>query len=169
MASILFTSGTTVSPKAVQLTHANFTANAEALLAVHKLDESDELLSVLPMYHAFEFTAGFCVPFLRGATVTYVDRLNGAEILAAMQATGTTKMLVVPRLLQLFHQAVESNLAEAGMVKRGLFRMLGIASDLTGWRLGRRLFGAVHRRFGGRLQMFVCGGSRLDPELFDTF
>ena len=169
VASILFTSGTTVSPKAVQLTHANLIANAKALLAVHKVSESDELLSVLPMYHAFEFTAGFCVPILSGATVTYVDRLNGPEILAAMQATGTTKMLVVPRLLQLFHQAIESNLAEAGMMKRGLFRMLGIASDLTGWRLGRRLFGAVHRRFGGRLQMFVCGGSRLDPELFDTF
>lgn len=169
VASILFTSGTTVSPKAVQLSHANFIANARALLEYHSVDTSDELLSVLPMYHAFEFTGGFLVPLLRGATITYVERLNGPEILTAMQATGTTKMLAVPRLLQLFHQSIESALADSGAVKRGIFRMLGLLSDLSGRRFARTLFRSVHRKFGGRLRMFVCGGSRLDPELFDVF
>ncbi len=168
VASILFTSGTTVSPKAVQLTHRNLLANAKALVKVHGVGPADEMLSVLPMYHAFEFTAGFLVPLVSGATITYIEQLKGPEILAAMQATGTSVMLVVPRLLRLFMDSIESTVASSGAAKRAGFRLARMVSDLTGGRLARRVFGAVHRRFGGRLRMFVTGGSRLDPELFDV-
>jgi long-chain acyl-CoA synthetase len=169
VASILFTSGTTVSPKAVLLTHRNFIANASALVKVHPAGPTDQLLSVLPMYHAFEFTGGFLVPLISGATITYVEQLKGPEILSAMQSTGTTIMLVVPRLLRMLYDSIESAVAESGLLKRFAFRFLGFLSDVTGRRFGRRLFGAVHRRFGGSLRMFVCGGSRLDPELFESF
>ena len=169
VASILFTSGTTVSPKAVQLTHRNLIANATSLVKVHAVDTTDQILSVLPMYHAFEFTGGFMVPMVCGATITYVDELKGPQMLAAMQATGTTIMLVVPRLLRMFNDSIENGVATGGLLKRGLFRVLRITSAATGHRFARRLFGVVHRRFGGRLRMFVCGGSRLDPELFDAF
>ncbi len=169
VASILFTSGTTVSPKAVQLTHRNFMANAAALVQTHTLTAQDELLSILPMYHAFEFTGGFLVPLFSGATTTYVEELKGPQILAAMQATGTTIMLVVPRLLQMFHDSIANAVAASSLPKRVMFRILRVLSDVTGHRLGRRLFGAVHSRFGGRLRMFVSGGSRLDPELFRAF
>jgi len=169
VASILFTSGTTVSPKAVPLTHRNLLSNARALLQMHRVQSGDQLLSVLPLYHAFEFTAGFLVPLIGGATITYVDRMKGPEILSAMQTTGTTKMLVVPRLLRLFHDTIEQRVAEAGVIGRTVVRTFGALSDATGYRLGRFLFGAVHRRFGGHLRMFVCGGSRLDPELYDAF
>jgi len=168
VASVLFTSGTTVAPKAVPLTHGNFMANADALLAVHSIGPADELLSVLPMYHVFEFTAGFMIPLLRGATITYVDQLKGAEIVSAMQATGTTILLVVPRLLRMFYDSIE-NAAAGGLIRRAAFRTFGRFSDWSGHRLGRRLFSAVHKSFGGRLRMIVCGGSRLEPDLFLSF
>ncbi len=169
VASVLFTSGTTISPKAVQLTHRNLIANAAALVKVHSVGATDEMVSVLPMYHVFEFTGGFLVPLLSGATITYVEQLKGPEILSAMQATGTTAMLVVPRLLRMFHDSIEGNVSASGVFKRASFRFLGSISDLTGHRIGRQLFGTVHKRFGGRLRMFVSGGSRLDPELFTAF
>ncbi|MEK7732529.1 MAG: AMP-binding protein, partial [Planctomycetota bacterium] len=169
VASILFTSGTTVAPKAVPLTHGNFMANADALLAVHSIGPADEFLSVLPMYHVFEFTGGFLIPLLSGATITYVDQLKGAEIVSAMQATGTTIMLVVPRLLRMFYDSIENAAAAGGSIRRTAFRALGRLSDWSGHNLGRRLFGAVHKNFGGRLRMLVCGGSRLEPELFLGF
>jgi long-chain acyl-CoA synthetase len=127
------------------------------------------LLSVLPMYHAFEFTGGFLVPLVSGATITYVDQLKGPEILSAMRATGTTIMLVVPRLLKMFRDSIELAVATSGWHKRAGFRFLGFLSDATGYRLGRSLYRAVHKRFGGRLQMFVSGGSRLEPDLFYAF
>ena len=169
IASILFTSGTTVTPKAVPLTHDNLIANATALRQVHPAHPNDEFLSVLPMYHAFEFTGGFLTPLASGATVTYVESLKGSEIRGAMQATGTTVMLVVPRLLRMFHDAITNKVATAGLVRRGLFRILGGLSALTRRRFARQLFRTVHGEFGGRLRMLVSGGSRLDPELFDAF
>ena len=168
-ASILFTSGTTIAPRVVPLTHANFLANAQALLEVQPVYSTDEFLSVLPMYHAFEFTAGFLVPLVCGATVTYVEQLKGAEIVSAMRATGTTIMMVVPRLLRMFHDSIESTVAAGGWLRRGLFRFLLFASRATGRRFASYLFAGVHRGFGGRLRMFVCGGSRLEPDLFDAF
>ncbi len=169
IASILFTSGTTVAPKAVPLTHRNFLANASALIDVHPIFPNDELLSVLPMYHAFEFTGGFIVPLACGATITYLDQVKGAEIKAAMQATGTTVMLVVPRFIRMLYDAITGQVFAAGRVKRGVFRLLGWLSDKTGRRFGRTLFAPVHKSFGGRLRMFVSGASRLDPELFESF
>lgn len=169
VASILFTSGTTVSPKAVQLTHRNFISNARALVEVHPIESTDELLSVLPMYHAFEFTAGFLVPVVGGATISYVDQLKGTEIQSVMQATGTTIMLVVPRLLRMFWDSIERGVSESGFLARGGFKTLQALSEWSGRRLARPLFRSVRGRFGGRLGMFVCGGSRLDPDLFHRF
>lgn len=168
-ASILFTSGTTVAPKAVQLTHRNFIANTRALLERHPLRPSDEFLSVLPIYHAFEFTGGFLAPLSSGATITYLDQLKGPEIVAAMQATGTTMMLVVPRLLRMFHDSIRTRVATLSAFKQFVFRWLERLSEWTGRRFGRVLFGSIHRQFGGRLRMFVSGGSALDPELFHAF
>ena len=169
IASILFTSGTTVSPKAVPLTHRNLLANAQALIDVHPAFHGDQFLSVLPAYHAFEFMGGMLVPIAAGSSITYVEQLGGAAVRAAMQETGTTVMLVVPRLLRVFHDAISSQLASAGLIKRMAFRVLGGLSAMTGRRYARRLFAPVHNGFGGRLRMLVSGGSRLDPDLHDSF
>ncbi len=169
IASILFTSGTTVAPKAVPLTHNNFLANVRSIIELQSLRSEENYLSVLPLYHAFEFTAGLLTALFTGATITYVEHLKGPEIVATMQSTGTTAMLVVPRLLKLFHDSIQRKVDEAGSVARTAFRAMGRLSDFSGGRLGRALFGKVHRGFGGRLRKFYCGGSALDPALHVAF
>lgn len=169
VASILFTSGTTVSPKAVRLTHRNFIANASSLIKVHAVSSSDQLLSVLPLYHVFEFTGGFVVPLVCGATITYVEQFKGPEIIHAMQATGTTIMLVVPKLLRMFHDSIQHQVAAAGLFRRGAFRLMRWLAGFMNLEMRRILFRTVQKRFGGRLRMFVCGGSALTPDLFDAF
>lgn len=167
-ASILFTSGTTVQAKSVPLTHGNLISNARALLQVHRLFPSDELLSVLPMYHAFEFTGGFLCPFASGATITYIAEMKGQEIRNAMKATGTTVMLVVPRLLQSFLDAIEMQMS-AVVLGRSAYRLAGFFSEMGGLGFGRLLFTPIHNRFGGHVRMFVSGGSRLEPALWKSF
>lgn len=167
IASILFTSGTTVAPKAVPLTHRNLIANAQGFLQIHPVKPTDELLSVLPLYHSFEFTGGFFAPISGGATITYVDQLKGPEITAAMQATGTTVMLVVPRLLRMFLDSIERKAMSTGGIRATMFRLLRFGSRMTGDRYARTFFAPVHRAFGGHLRMFVCGGSRLEPDLLE--
>lgn len=169
LASILFTSGTTVAPKAVPLTHGNLLANARAMLKIHRLRSNERFCSVLPLYHAFEFTCGFLVPLCIGATITYVEELKAPRVLDALQASRATIMLAVPRLLKLFHDGIQSQVAQSGAVTRAAFKGCGRLSDLSGHRLGPLLYRAVHRRFGGHFRKFISGGSALDPELYHAF
>src|SRR5262249_19001950 len=59
-ASIIFTSGTASDPKGAVHTHRSFLANVFGVLRfTPQLGRDDEMLSVLPLYHALEFTCGF--------------------------------------------------------------------------------------------------------------
>lgn len=167
-ALILFTSGTTVEPKAVPLTHDNVLANVRDLVPI-MLCSRERLVSVLPIHHVFEFTVGQLVPLVGGATISYVPELKPAEINWMMNATQPTMLVAVPRLLELLHGGIRSSVEAGGPALRALFRVLFALSAATGGRAGRRLFGKVHRRFGGSLRRVATGGSALRPDLGRTF
>lgn len=164
-ASIIFTSGTLLSPKGVVLTHRNFLSNVRDLLDATPFRADDRWLSVLPMYHALEFTGGFLVPMSTGATITYLDRLNLPRMLAAMQSVRPTHLLCVPRLLQLIAAGIRRKVAEKGRIAQSVFSALRIASRLTGGLLGKKCFAKIHQQFGGSFRNICSGGSPLDPEV----
>ena len=171
LASIPFTSGTTLAPKGVPLTHGNFLADLRALLAVVKVRREDEFLSVLPLYHVLGFTGGFLAPLSVGATVTFVERLTPKALLEAMQATRTTVIISVPRLMILLVRAIQARAAGSPRSAQLVFAVL-LALARVCRRLGARglraaLFRGVHTRFGGRLRMLVSGGAALPSEVYD--
>ncbi|RME00551.1 MAG: AMP-dependent synthetase, partial [Deltaproteobacteria bacterium] len=69
VASLIFTSGTTGTPKGVMLTHENFCGMIAALAPVFPLGGGDCALSVLPLHHTFEFTCGLLLPLASGARI----------------------------------------------------------------------------------------------------
>jgi long-subunit acyl-CoA synthetase (AMP-forming) len=71
LAVILYTSGTTSDPKGVMLTHANLDAEAKAIFNFIRIDESDAILGVLPLFHALAQMANLLVPFSSGCRVVY--------------------------------------------------------------------------------------------------
>lgn len=172
LASLLFTSGTTVEPKGVMLTHANFVANAMAVSEVLEPLESDRFLSVLPLHHAFEFTAGFLIPMLGGATVHHVEVLRAQEVLDAMRLNEITVMLGVPRLFKLFRDGIQSRIQSAGPARQLLLEvgeMACLAGEVFGAEWRPRIFRKIHEAFGGHIRVFVSGGAALDPEIFHFF
>jgi long-chain acyl-CoA synthetase len=169
LASILFTSGTTVAPKGVMLTHANFVANVRAVADFLVATPEDRFLSVLPLHHSFEFTCGFLGPLWVGARITYLSAVNSQEILAALRERGVTVLLGVPRLYQLLAQGIEERLAAAGPGARRAARALTRLGAAGGMRARRALHWHVHRALGGRVRLLVSGGAPLDPDLFDRF
>ncbi|MBB1472352.1 AMP-binding protein [Luteimonas sp. MC1782] len=68
VASIMYTSGTTGRPKGVTLTHANFAANVDAIIAYLALDAADSAISVLPFHYAY------------GASVLHTHLAIGARV-----------------------------------------------------------------------------------------
>ena len=168
IASILFTSGTTVAPKAVPLTHANYLANVRDLVPLMRLSR-ERLLSVLPIHHVFEQMVGLLVPLTGASTISYVAEIKPAEINWMMATTRPTVLAAVPRLLELLHGGIFQSVKAGGPMLAVVFKILFALSRLTGARYGHRLFGKVHRRFGGSLRRIATGGSALEPSLGRSF
>src|SRR5690606_10981319 len=101
LASLIFTSGTTGTPKGVMLTHRNFAALVARLSGSFELGEGDGLLSVLPLHHTFEFACGFLTPFSLGAEVSYIDELTSDRLGEVLEDGRITAMIAVPALFQL--------------------------------------------------------------------
>ena len=57
-AVILYTSGTTGTPKGAELTHANLGRNAEIAVGLFGIAEDDVVLGALPLFHSFGQTCG---------------------------------------------------------------------------------------------------------------
>ncbi|MCX8156481.1 MAG: AMP-binding protein [Verrucomicrobiae bacterium] len=172
LASLLFTSGTTVEPKGVMLTHANFVANAMAVSEVLEPLESDRFLSVLPLHHAFEFTAGFLIPMLGGASIYHLEQLKAQEVLDAMRLNEITVMLGVPRLFKLFRDGIQARIQAAGLAGQLMLEageLACLAGEVFGANWRPRIFRKVHEAFGGHIRVFVSGGAALDPDIFHYF
>src|ERR671916_436303 len=114
VASLIFTSGTTGQPKGVMLSHKNLTNMVSMLASVFEMDTGDGILSVLPLYHTFEFSTGFLTPISRGTQITYLPDLSGEELARAIKNGHVTGMVGVPALWELLHRRIMSRLRENG-------------------------------------------------------
>ncbi len=168
-ASLIFTSGTTGQPKGVMLTHKNLTNMVSMLSSVFDMDTSDGVLSVLPLYHTFEFSTGFLTPFSRGTQITYLEELNSDELARAVKDGHVTGMVGVPALWELLHRRINNRLHENNVwVGRAADIMMsanGWLRDNTPLNLGQILFRPIHQGLGGHIRYFISGGSSLNEKV----
>ena len=163
VAEIVFTSGTTGNPKGVLLTHANVVANVRSAHAALRPTAEFRLLSVLPLSHMFEQTAGLFLPLYVGARVHYATSLQPPVIMKTLRRHRVTAMAVVPQVLELLLHGIESEVRRRGALRnwRAAHR-LAPSLPIPARRL---LFRRVHRELGGRLELFVSGGAALSPDV----
>ncbi len=98
-AVILYTSGTTGTPKGAEITHLNVTMNVVAS-AMHSfdIDENDVVLGCLPLFHTFGQTCCMNTAFYVGATVVMLPRFDGAQALELMVKEKCTIFMGVPTM-----------------------------------------------------------------------
>ena len=173
VASLIFTSGTTGTPKGVMLSHRNFAALVAKLAGTFDIGVGDGILSVLPLHHTFEFSAGFLTPFSRGAEIAYIDELSADRIGEVLEKGHVTGMVGVPALWQLFHRKITQEMASRPKLVEELFKgLMGINAQLRDRRdinLGKLLFWPVHKKFGGNIRFLVSGGSALSEDVHKAF
>jgi long-chain acyl-CoA synthetase len=159
---LVFTSGTTGTPKGVMLAHDNVLASVGAMhRVVPPLDH--RVVSLLPLSHLFEQAVALCYALDVGANVLYVRSRNPRIIFESIRDHRTTSMVVVPQILELFWSAIEREVEKSGRAAT-FNRLRGIARRLP-YALRRVLFRRVHAQLGGGLRIFVSSGAFLPPAL----
>lgn len=173
VASLIFTSGTTGQPKGVMLSHKNFTAMTAKLAGAFTLYKHDALLSVLPLHHTFEFSAGFLMPLMHGASITYLEEIDADALGDALEDGGVTGMVGVPALWQLLERKIWKNISDRGiLVERAFETVVDLnrsMRDTLGFGFGKVAFWPVHRKLGGRLRLLISGGSALPADTMKSF
>ena len=162
-AEIIFTSGTTGDPKGVVLTHRNIVSNVEAAADRIPGKPSYRFLSLLPLSHMLEQSAGHFLPLRAGATIAYPSSRQSGVIKRTIKQEKITTIVAVPQILTLLMNGIEREVERLGKKVRWN-RAHNLAARLP-LVLRRRLFASVRRELGSSLEFFPCGGSYLDPEL----
>ena len=169
IASLLYTSGTTGTPKAVPLSHRNLASDATALIEAGLIGARDRVLMPLPLHHTYPFTVGMLMVLGLGARILMPAGVTGPAITGAAKAGKATAMLGVPSLYEAVWQSIEARVKASGRRKERLFRRLlsiSRASRTTiGLPIGRLLFRSVHGAVGPSLGILGCGGAKLDERL----
>ncbi|GAA1477832.1 hypothetical protein GCM10009623_22780 [Nocardioides aestuarii] len=97
-AVVLYTSGTTGSPKGAELTHSNMRRNAEACRGFLGLTEQSVVFGGLPLFHSFGQTVCMNTGFLVGATLTLLPRFEPGAALEVIQRDEVTLVGAVPTM-----------------------------------------------------------------------
>jgi long-chain acyl-CoA synthetase len=162
IAEIVFTSGTTGSPKGVLITHRNIVANItpiEREVSAYRryiwLFRPIRFLGLLPLSHMFGQALTIFLPPLVRAAVVFVKGYNPDEIVAQVRRHRITLVVTVPRVLEMLRDRVRrlaSRCAHPTPAQQSLPRRL--------WR-----YREAHRLLGWKCGGFVVGGAPLEPEL----
>ena len=156
IASIIYTSGTTGRSKGAMLTHGNFTAQLSAVLQYFTVYTWDNFLLVLPLHHAFAFTANFLVPLKSMCESSMVENLR--TIPENMREVSPTVLLAVPLLAEKMLNSIQAKLKKNTVAK--VMITLGMSKII-----GKK----VVENLGGRLRLIICGGAASDPAMLRAY
>jgi len=175
IAVILYTSGTTGTPKGVVLEHRNIAHNLRVLPPLVDIRAGDVWVSVLPPWHSFEMTVQLAA-FSLGCCTVYSDKRRLRDDLRAYRPHFFAS---VPRVWESVREGALKAIREKGPLARALFRAALFASRLRLRGnplllpldlLGRKLFyGKIRAATGGRLKCAISGGGYLPLEVDEFF
>jgi len=98
-AVILYTSGTTGTPKGAELTHANLLANVDVTSrTLAQISEEDVVLGALPLFHSFGQTCGLNTSVSAGACLDLIPRFDPGKALETIDHDRVTIFQGVPTM-----------------------------------------------------------------------
>ncbi len=106
LATVIFSSGSTGSPKGVMLSHYNVASNIQQVGQAFALGKDDRILGVLPFFHSFGFTGTLWLPGILGSAAVYhPNPVDGRGIGSLVSDYNVTFLLATPTFLQIYMRA----------------------------------------------------------------
>ena len=126
LATIIFTSGTTGTPKGVMLTHKNFLAQLDEIPERIYINPGDRALSVLPVWHVFEREVEYVI-LIQGGAICYSKPI-GSILLADFKKLNPHLLPAVPRVFEAVYDGVTKKMRKTGGLVLKLFNFfVGVA------------------------------------------
>ena len=160
-AAMLYTSGTTGSPKGVMLSFNNLNTEMEGLYEKGIFDYRDQILAILPFHHVLPLTASVLLMLKYQTSIVFVEKIASKEIFDALEKNRVTAIIGVPRVFKLFYDGIKQQI-DAKFITRFIYKMM---SNVKSLKIKRKVFAKVHKKFGGHLDFIVVGGAKMDPEI----
>ncbi|MEO1067270.1 MAG: AMP-binding protein [Pseudomonadota bacterium] len=146
-ALMLFTSGTTSTPKVVELSQANLGAQIDTFLKVYDYDADSRILNPLPLHFTDGLLHGPIIAFLTGATLYRPKQLDFTamgDLLHGIYRDRISHFIVVPALLAIIDRLHDDFKTAFDTPD---FRYIRSSGD----RLPDALWSSIQERFGVRV------------------
>jgi long-chain acyl-CoA synthetase len=165
-AAILFTSGTTGTPKGVTLSHRNLVADCYLSQANLRVLPTDVFYALMPIHHSYTMTAVFLICVSSGAEVLFGQKMVSKHILEDLKRGRVTMFLGVPMLFNRLLIGIRKGLREKGLAAFALIRGLMLASGLVKklFRVnpGKKMFGFLLKKVSlENIRICISGGGPL--------
>ena len=164
LATIVYTSGTTGFSKGVMLTHRALMVNVRFFLDHVTLQPGDNIVSFLPLAHAFGCAFDFLSPYFAGCHVTFVEKIPTPKVLlAAFADLKPVVVMSVPLIIEkIYRNRVKPQLESANV--QFMLKLPGLRAFVQ-----KKIRDALYEAFGGRYRELVVGGAALNRDVEQFF
>ena len=179
LSCIIYTSGTSGSPKGVMLSHGSILHNCEGAYKILKpaLEHIEDVLflSWLPLSHSYEHTLQF-YNLYSGNQIYYAEGID--KLLQNLAEVKPHLMSAVPRFYENLLQKISSQMSKESKIKQKFFYdtialgrehyengKLPIYKSIYNKILSKLVRKKIGNRFGGRLVGLISGGAALNYEV----
>ncbi|MDL2256821.1 AMP-binding protein [Bacteroidales bacterium OttesenSCG-928-I14] len=156
-AIIMYTSGTTATPKGVMLSFKNLIAGIEgASCKENKVYTYDrEVLMLLPLHHIYPLKATLMSPLSVGATIVICPSMSSNDFFNTLKNNKIAILIAVPRFYELLYIGIKEKVDESFRL-RFFYKLAKIIKSHS---FSKRVFRNIHLRFGEALEFMICGGA----------
>jgi long-chain acyl-CoA synthetase len=184
-AAMLFTSGTTATPKGVALTHHALIDRATVAAKLEGLDQDDVALAYLPPAWVGQFIFSLAKPFVTGYCICCPE--SPETVMMDMREIGPTYYFAPPRVLEALLTQVSIRMEDASRLKRWLYRRfmaiagrvggalldgkpVGVLDRILYWFGDLLVYGPLRNVLGmSRVRVAYTAGEAIGPDLFKFY